>query len=184
MTVSLEYDPDSPSQGGISRLRRLASFGRYGAEVHASARRSSSSVSVHQHKNTTEEYSLLAASLSSFYGWVAKQTGNRVVLGESHSKREQKLHVTQRVSLLAYWPFFCISTLIPPLRVSTKSCSQCLTGKSNDFCICRPGLCQKQLQSPRRPLLSFQASTLTRLLAGQPSSNSPSSSCHQSLPCR
>ncbi|KAL3138120.1 hypothetical protein ABBQ38_005350 [Trebouxia sp. C0009 RCD-2024] len=96
MTVSLDYDPESHSQGGISRLRRLASFGRYGADVHASARRSCSAVSADQSKNNTTDYSLLAASLSSFYGWVAKQTGNRVVLGDSNIKREQKLHVTQR----------------------------------------------------------------------------------------
>lgn len=105
MTVSLDYDPDSDSQGGVGRLRRLASFGRYGADVHASARRSCTTVSAGQRKKDTTEYSLLAASLSSFYGWVAKQTGSRVVLGQSNSKREQRLHVTQRVSHAAGWQF-------------------------------------------------------------------------------
>ena len=100
MTVSLEYDPDSGPQGGINRLRRLASFGRYGADVHASARTPCSNSSVGRRQNTVKECSLLAASLSSFYGWVSKQTGSKVVLGETRNPREHKLHVTQQVSHL------------------------------------------------------------------------------------
>ena len=98
MTVSLEYDLDSDPQGGISRLRRLASFGRYGADVQASARTPCSNTSVGRRRNKVKECSLLAASLSSFYRWVGKQTGSRVVLGDNSSKREKKLHVTQQVS--------------------------------------------------------------------------------------
>lgn len=98
MPVSLEYEPDSGPQGGISRLRRLASFGRYGADVTASARTPCGKSSVGRRQKNFEECSLLAASLSSFYGWVAKQTGSKVVLGENKSKREQKLHVPQQVS--------------------------------------------------------------------------------------
>lgn len=100
MTVSLEYDPDSGPQGGISRLRRLASFGRYGADVHASARTACSQVSGERRQHRAKECSLLAASLSSFYGWVAKQTGSKAVLGEKSSRREQKLHVTKQVGNL------------------------------------------------------------------------------------
>ena len=97
MTVSLECDSNSGPQGGISRLRRLASFGRYGADVHASARTPCSNNSVGRRHNNVKECSLLAASLSSFYGWVAKQTGSKVLLGENRNKREQKLHMTQQV---------------------------------------------------------------------------------------
>lgn len=97
MTVSLDYDPDSGPQGGISRLRRLASFGRYGADVHASARTACSQVLDDRRQDSVKECSLLAASLSSFYGWVAKQIGSKVVLGEKSSRRTQKLHVTQQV---------------------------------------------------------------------------------------
>ena len=96
--VSLEYDPDSGPEGGISRLRRLASFGRYGADLHASARTPCSNTSVGRRQNKVKECSLLAASLSSFYGWVAKQTGSKVVLSENRNKCEQKLHLTQQVS--------------------------------------------------------------------------------------
>ena len=97
MTVSLDYDPDSGPQGGISRLRRLASFGRYGADVHASARTARSQVTGDRRQLNVKECSLLAASLSSFYGWVAKQAGSKAVLGEKSSRREQKLHIAKEV---------------------------------------------------------------------------------------
>ena len=101
MTVNLDYDPDSDCQGGISRLRRLASFGRYGADLHASARRSCNNASAGRRNNDTLDCSMLSASLSSFYGWVAKQTGSRVMFGNNSDKRKHNLHVTQVSDLAA-----------------------------------------------------------------------------------
>lgn len=139
MTVSLDYDPDSSGpQGGISRLRRLASFGRYGADVHASARTACGQVPVNRRQHNVKECSLLAASLSSFYGWVAKQTGSKVVLGEKCSGREHKLHATQQVnempgsydaSLFHMPAGVCLVT--PALFTKTCHCiAGCCHGKS------------------------------------------------------
>ena len=96
MTVSLEYDPTSQT-GGISRLRRLASFGRYGADVHASAR-SDCNKKASSKRCDKKDISLLAASLSSFYGWSAKQSGCKATLGNKSNKLVHKLQAQKQVS--------------------------------------------------------------------------------------
>ena len=98
MTVSLDYDPASPAPSGISRLRRLASFGRYGADVHAAARTNCSTKPSVKHRNRKEDCSVLAASLSSFYGWLVKQTGSKAILGHQVSNSKHRLQAQKQVS--------------------------------------------------------------------------------------
>lgn len=178
MTVSLDYNPESGPQGGISRLRRLASFGRYGADVHPSARTACSQVPDDRRQHNVKECSLLAASLSSFYGWVAKQTGSKVFLGEKSSRREQKLHVTQQVGDLPG------SYDASPLHIApwvVFASLPCALHNRDVPCHCRL-LPRQRLRSKLAPLLS-QRSAPTRLSPSQSSCHSKSS-CHQSLPCR
>lgn len=102
MTVSLNYDPASDAPSGISRLRRLASFGRYGADVHGAARTTCSTKPSGKDQRGKEDCSLLAASLSSFYGWLAKQTGSKAVLGHQASNHKHRLQAQKQVSRHAH----------------------------------------------------------------------------------
>jgi len=66
----------------MRRLRQLANFGRYGADVLPSAdvhRKPSSSVA----QKKSKDPSLLASSLSSFYSWLSKQAGHKVNFGNA-----------------------------------------------------------------------------------------------------
>lgn len=79
MPVGPSNDAPSASQDGIGRLRQLASFGRYGADVHTDADQlRSSHRSANADGQRPKDYSLLASSLSSFYSWLSKQAGHTI----------------------------------------------------------------------------------------------------------
>ena len=94
MPVRLTSDSARETQGGRSRLRQLASFGRYGADMQASANSSSSQLPAAA-APTFRDCGVLAASLSSFYGWVAKQADHKVNFGK---KSRDRLLTKQQVS--------------------------------------------------------------------------------------
>lgn len=98
MPVSLSCEASSETSSGIRRLRQLASFGRYGADVLPSAdvhRTSSSSVAQKESKDP----SLLASSLSSFYSWLSKQTGHKVSLGGAPATTKGRISARNQVEI-------------------------------------------------------------------------------------
>ena len=92
MPVRLGYEAGSEAQAGRNRLRKLASFGRYGADLHESAAMYCSSKPV-----VRSTPGRLAASFLEFYGWLAKQAGHRVSFGSTSHVREPKLALKHQV---------------------------------------------------------------------------------------
>ena len=104
MPVSLSCGASSETSSGIRRLRQLASFGRYGADVLPTAdvhRTSSSSVA----QKKLKDPSLLASSLSSFYSWLSKQTGHKVSFGTTPATTKGRFSARKQVPVWTKrWP--------------------------------------------------------------------------------
>jgi len=104
MPVNLSCEASSETSSGIRRLRQLASFGRYGADVLPSAdvhRTSSSSIA----QKKSKDASLLASSLSSFYSWLSKQTGHKVSFGTTPATTKGRFSARKQVPVWTKrWP--------------------------------------------------------------------------------
>ena len=104
MPVNLSCEASSETSSGIRRLRQLASFGRYGADVLPSAdvhRTSSSSVA----QKKSKDPSLLASSLSSFYSWLSKQAGHKVSFGSAPATTKGRVSARNQVEIQTRpWP--------------------------------------------------------------------------------
>ena len=85
MPVSLDFDPASEPHSGLRRLRQLASFGRYGADLHPSV-----SLPAKPSSKPAHEGNVLASSLSSFYGWLSRQAGHTVNFSSKPSAKIEK----------------------------------------------------------------------------------------------
>jgi len=97
MPVKLSYEASSEGQGGRNRLRRLASFGRYGADVCESSEVRYSQVLTPE--QSRKNCSLLASSLSSFYSWLSKQAGHKVNFGSTSTERKGRVSAKQQVCM-------------------------------------------------------------------------------------
>jgi len=104
MPVNLSCEASSETSSGIRRLRQLASFGRYGADVLPSAdvhRESSSSVA----RKKSKDPSLLASSLSTFYSWLSKQAGHKVSFGSAPATTKGRVSARNQVKIwTTSWP--------------------------------------------------------------------------------
>ena len=85
MPVSLDIDPASEPHSGLRRLRQLASFGRYGADIHPSV-----SLPAKPSPRPAHDGNVLASSLSSFYGWLSRQAGHTVRFSSKPSGKMEK----------------------------------------------------------------------------------------------
>ena len=104
MPVNFSCEASSETSSSVRRLRQLASFGRYGADVLPSTdlhRTSSSSVP----QKRSQDPSLLASSLSSFYSWLSKQTGHKVSFGSAPATTKGSVSARNQVNFWTrLWP--------------------------------------------------------------------------------